>query len=64
MARNMQERPLPGKVGLIAGGSRGIGAVFAKRLEAPNFDQTLSYWRVTTSPDSEPRRRGSFTPTT
>jgi NAD(P)-dependent dehydrogenase (short-subunit alcohol dehydrogenase family) len=51
MARNMQERPLPGKVALVAGGSRGIGAVFAKRLVAPNFDQTLSYCRVTTEVD-------------
>jgi len=64
MARTTQERPLAGKVALVAGGSRAIGAVFAKRLVAPNFDQPLSYWRLTTSPEGEPRKRGSFTPTT
>jgi 3-oxoacyl-[acyl-carrier protein] reductase len=32
MARSTQERPLAGKVALVTGGSRGIGAAIAKRL--------------------------------
>ena len=31
MARNMQESPLAGKVALVTGGSRGIGAAISKR---------------------------------
>jgi hypothetical protein len=42
MARTTQERPLAGKVALVAGGSRGTGAAIAKCHVAPNFDQTLS----------------------
>src|SRR5437870_6301515 len=34
MARSRQERPLAGKVALVTGGSRGIGAAIAKRLAA------------------------------
>jgi 3-oxoacyl-[acyl-carrier protein] reductase len=34
MARSTQERPLAGKVALVTGGSRGIGAAIAKRLAA------------------------------
>ena len=32
MARTTHERPLAGKVALVTGGSRGIGAAIAKRL--------------------------------
>jgi NAD(P)-dependent dehydrogenase (short-subunit alcohol dehydrogenase family) len=42
MSRNSHERPLAGKVALVAGGSHGTGAAIAKRHVAPNFDQTLS----------------------
>src|SRR5258708_30256618 len=34
MSRTTHERPLAGKVALVTGGSRGIGAAIAKRLAA------------------------------
>src|ERR1700724_253687 len=47
-----RERPLAGKVALVAGGSRGIGAALAKRLAGDGASIAVTYSKGTAAASS------------
>ena len=55
MSRTTQERPLAGKVALVTGGSRGIGAAIAKRLTGDGASVAVTYSKGADAASSRPR---------
>jgi len=46
MSNNMGQK-LAGKVAVVTGGSRGIGAAIAKRLATDGANVAITYWEYT-----------------